>query len=55
MGRISRKQRIEWLEKQIAIQEDALTRGTNHQEAIIHAALLERLTNEWVELMRKEK
>lgn len=44
--------RLEWLEEQIKIQEDALVTCPN--EAQIHAYLLERLTNEWCELISKQ-
>lgn len=38
--------RMDWLEKQIKIQEDALVRASE-SNARIHAYLLEKLTNEW--------
>lgn len=53
MAKMKRKDRIEWLEKQIEVQEDALVHCPE-REMYIHGALLERLTEEWVELMRKE-
>ena len=42
--------RLEWLEEQIKIQEDALVSCPN--EAQIHAYLLEKLTDEWCKLMK---
>jgi hypothetical protein len=46
------KQRIEWLERQIKIQEEALIHCSREMMAT-HAYLLERLTNEWCELVKK--
>lgn len=38
--------RMDWLEKQIKIQENALARASE-STARTHAYLLEKLTNEW--------
>ena len=46
-------ERLRWLDKQIAIQEDAIVNARSTQSAIIHSALLERLTNEWCDLTKR--
>ena len=46
------KERIKFLEKQIEVQQDALT-WCNPDQIAIHSYLLEKVTNEWCELTRK--
>lgn len=54
MARMSKKDRIAWLEKQIDIQNEALVRAKTMNDANIHSYLLQRLTNEWCKLIGKE-
>ncbi|MBR2245782.1 MAG: hypothetical protein IJ880_01930 [Bacilli bacterium] len=44
-------ERLRWLDKQIAIQEEALVNARSMQTALVHNAHLERLTKEWCDLM----
>ena len=45
-------ERLRWLDKQIAIQEESLVNARSMQTALVHSAHLERLTNEWCELTK---
>ena len=45
-------ERLEWLDKQIEVQQDALTWCSN-TEMYTHAYLLKRLTDEWCEKYAK--
>lgn len=47
------KARFEFLERQIDVQQDALARMSGSmQDAVVHATLLERLTDEWCEMLK---
>ena len=46
-------ERLRWLDKQIAIQEESLVNARGMQTALVHSAHLERLTKEWCDLMEK--
>lgn len=46
MAKIRPTARMDWLEEQIQIQENALV-CASESNARIHAYLLEKLTNEW--------
>ena len=39
--------RMDWLEEQIKIQENALVRCSSNEMAVHHAYLLQKLTDEW--------
>lgn len=54
MARMSRKNRIAWLEKQMSIQEQAIIDAKSMNDITVHGYLLRRLTDEWCELMKKE-
>lgn len=45
------KARFEFLEQQIQIQENALIKCCA-EEAIIHGYLLQKVTNEWCEILK---
>lgn len=50
MLKISR--RMDWLEEQIEIQENALIRSSE-REVRVHAFLLEKLTEEWTKRTKR--
>lgn len=45
--------RLEWLEKQIEIQQNALVNCYDVYMSRVHAYLLQKVTDEWCELMKE--
>ena len=46
-------ERLRWLDKQIAIQEEALVNARSTETARVHSYLLEKVTKEWCDLMER--